>query len=141
MSHEARNAAILREAYRLWNETKGGSVEHWLSIIADDINFGSLAQGRVSAVAFTRQRHTREGVAGYLTELTRDWEMLNYEVDHFVAQGDRVVAIARTSWRFKATAKMIDTPKVDSWRFNADGKAVEFFEFYDTAEMFEATRP
>ena len=141
MSHEARNTAILREAYRLWNETKGASVEHWLGFVADEINFASLAQGRISAVAFTRQRHTRDGVAGYLSELTRDWEMLNYEIDHFVAQGDRVVVIARTSWRFKATGKLVDTPKVDAWRFDAAGKAVEFFEYYDTAAMFEATRP
>ena len=141
MSHEARNTAILREAYRLWNETKGASVEHWLGFVADEINFASLAQGRISSVAFTRQRHTRDGVAGYLSELTRDWEMLNYEIDHFVAQGDRVVVIARTSWRFKATAKLVDTPKVDAWRFDAAGKAVEFFEHYDTAAMFEATRP
>lgn len=142
MSQEERNTALLREAYHLWAESKGASADHWLALMADgEIAFGSLAQGRVSAVAFTKQRHSRVGVADYLRGLTTDWEMLNYEVDHFVAQGDRVVAIARTSWRYKATCKVVDTPKVDSWRFNADGKAVEFFEYYDTAEMFEATRP
>lgn len=138
MSQEARNTAILQEAYRLWAETKGGSVDHWLSIMADELKFGSLAMGRVSAVEFTRQRHSRDGVESYLRDLTSDWEMISYDRDHFVAQGDRVVMIGSTSWRYKANNRVVDTPKVDVWRFDAGGKAVEFFEYYDTAAMFEA---
>ncbi|WP_363348050.1 nuclear transport factor 2 family protein [Methylocystis echinoides] len=140
MSQEARNTAILQEAYRLWADTKGGSVDHWLSIMADEIDFGSLAMGRVSAVEFTKQRYSPEGVESYLRALTNDWEMINYVVDHFVGQGDRVVMLGRTAWRYKANGRAVDTPKVDAWRFNADGKAVEFFEYYDTAAMFEAVR-
>lgn len=140
MSLEARNTAILQEAYRLWAETKGGSVDHWLSILADEINFGSLAMGRVSALDFTKQRHTREGVADYLRGLTAEWEMIDYFRDQFVAQGDRVVMIGRTCWRYKKSGQAVDTPKVDTWRFDADGKVIEFFEYYDTAAMFEAVR-
>lgn len=141
MSEEERNTAILREAYAHWAETKGGSVDHWLSILPEDeIKFGSLAMGRVSALEFTQQRHSREGVEAYLRGLTADWEMISYDVDHFIAQGDRVVVIARTSWRYKPNRKVVDTPKVDTWRFSPDGKAIEFFEYYDTAAMFEAVR-
>jgi ketosteroid isomerase-like protein len=32
---------------------------------------------------------------------------------------------------------VVSTPKADSWRF-ADGKAVEFCEFYDTAQLRDA---
>ncbi|PPD40861.1 MAG: hypothetical protein CTY15_14335 [Methylocystis sp.] len=141
MSQEERNTALLREAYRLWADSKGASADHWLALMAGgEIAFGSLAQGRVNAVAFTQQRHSREGVADYLRGLVEDWEMIDYCVDHLVAQGDRVVALARTSWRCMATDKVVDTPKVDSWRFDADGRIVEFFEYYDTAAMFEAAR-
>ncbi len=52
MSDTVRNKQILQQAYRLWHETRGGSVDHWLSICADDIAFGSLAEGRPAA-AFT----------------------------------------------------------------------------------------
>ncbi len=138
MSQEARNTAILQDAYRRWAETKGGSIDHWLSIMADELKFGSLAMGRVSALEFTRQRHSREGVESYLRDLTRDWEMIHYHRDQFVAQGDRVVVIGSTCWRYKPNNKVVDTPKVDVWRFNAEGKAIEFFEYYDTAAMFEA---
>ena len=140
MSQEARNAAILKEAYRLWDEIKGGSVDHWLSLVADEINFGSLAQGRPDALSFTRTRHSRDGVANYLRELTQDWRMDYYAVDHFVAQGDRIVAIGRCAWRFKPTGKVVETPKVDVWRFNEAGQAIEFFEYYDTAAVIDGAR-
>lgn len=140
MSQEARNVEILNEAYRLWNETKGGGVDHWLSLIADQIHFGSLAQGRPDALSFTKSRNSRAGVADYLRELTQDWEMVYYAVDHLVAQDDRVVAIGRCAWRYKVTGKVVDTPKVDVWRFNEAGKAIEFFEYYDTAAVAEGAR-
>jgi ketosteroid isomerase-like protein len=139
MKTEERNVEILREAYRRWSDSKGQSIDHWLAILAEEIDFGSLAQGRVEAVAFTRPRQTREGVAQYLEGLTRDWEMLDYAVERFVAQGDDVVVLSRAIWRFRANAAVVDTPKADVWRFDAEGKAVSFFEYYDTAAMFAAT--
>jgi ketosteroid isomerase-like protein len=63
--------------------------------------------------------------------------MIEYRVDHFVAQGDRVVMVGHCSWRAKRTGKVVATPKVDTWRF-ANGKAVEFYEFYDTAQVHAA---
>ena len=45
MSDEARNVGILKTAYQRWSDTLGGSVDDWLSICAEDISFGSLAQG------------------------------------------------------------------------------------------------
>jgi ketosteroid isomerase-like protein len=32
----------------------------------------------------------------------------------------------------------VATSKADSWRF-ADGKAIEFYEYYDTAQLRDAT--
>jgi|APFre7841882630_1041343.scaffolds.fasta_scaffold35758_2 ketosteroid isomerase-like protein len=135
MAQEERNVAVVREGYRLWNESKGGSVDYWLSLLSPEINFESLGQGRVDSIAFTRTRRSRDEVARYLRELTREWTM---EVKEFVAEGSRVVAIGRMSWRNKRTEKLVDSPKVDVWRFDDAGKATEFYEFYDTAALIEA---
>ena len=35
MSDEARNVELLRKAYGVWSETRGGSADHWLEICAD----------------------------------------------------------------------------------------------------------
>lgn len=125
------NVAILREAFELWNETKGGSADHFLTIMADDVDFRSLAEGQ-KGIEFTERRSNKLGFVEYLTGLAETFEMIHYTVDEYIAQNDRVVAVGSTSWRNRATGKIFDTPKADIVRFK-DGKIVEFFEFYDTA--------
>jgi hypothetical protein len=52
MSDEASNVAILRDAYRQWHETRGGSVKQFLSIVDPEISFGSVPRG---ATPLTRE--------------------------------------------------------------------------------------
>jgi ketosteroid isomerase-like protein len=136
MAGEAQNVDILRDAYARWHDTKGGSVDHWLTIVADDINFGSLARG-LPEMAFARTYRNREAMGGYFKGLLSEWEMIHYTVGEFVAQGDAVFMRGSCSWRHKRTGRTVDTPKVDFWRFR-DGKAVEFYEYYDTARVVAA---
>jgi uncharacterized protein len=137
MSDEARNVAVLTEAYRRWSDSRGGSVDHWMSICAENIAFGSLVQGTAPGVAYMTEYSARDELRGYFEGLARDWQMIEFKVDQFVAQGNRVVMLGRCSWRNKHTGKVVKTPKADSWRFT-DGKAVEFYEYFDTAQVHAA---
>lgn len=137
MSDEAQNIAILKQAYADWSASKGTSGDRWIAIFADNFKFGSIAQGGHGAAYLTAYQ-SRDALASYFDGLTRDWDMLEYTTDHFIAQDDRVVMIGHCSWRNIRTGKVVSTPKADSWRF-ADGKAVEFYEFYDTAQLSAAT--
>ena len=136
MSDEANNVALLREAYRLWHETKGKSVDHWMNLFAEQIEFGSIAQSVQSAPYMTMYEN-KSALRGYFNGLNRDWEMLEFRTEHFVAQGDRVVMMGRCSWRARKTGKTVWSPKADSFRFAA-GKIIEFFEYFDTALMRDA---
>jgi ketosteroid isomerase-like protein len=137
MSQEAQNVGILKKAYADWASSKGGSADQWTAIFADNFKFGSMAQGGYGAAYLTAYQ-SRNELAQYFAGLARDWEMIEFVTDHFIAQDDRVVMLGHCSWRFKSTGKVVATPKADSWRF-ADGKAVEFYEYYDTAQLREAT--
>jgi uncharacterized protein len=139
MATEDDNVAILRDAYRRWSDQKGQDLNAMMDIVADDVSLRSLADGAPD-VGFTKRRSGKAEVLGYLQGLTSGWEMLSFDVDEYVAQGDRVVAIGRTAWRNKKTGKVADTPKIDLWRFR-NGKAVEFAEFYDTANVLAAAQP
>jgi ketosteroid isomerase-like protein len=139
MSDEARNVEILKQAYKRWSESKGASADDWLKICADNIAFGSLAQGAAPAARYLTAYQNRDTLRDYFAGLTRDWEMIEYVPEHYVAQGDRVVMLGRCAWRFKKTGAVVSTPKADAWRF-ANGKAVEFFEYYDTAQVFAAAQ-
>lgn len=110
-----------------------------MSVIHDDFRLTSLADG-APQLPFTSSRSGREQLLDYLHGLNRDWEMVFRDIDEFVAQGDRVVAMGRTAWRHRGTGKVSESPKVDVWRLR-EGKAVELVEFYDTASLYAAATP
>jgi ketosteroid isomerase-like protein len=133
MSDAARNVEILKEAYSRWRDTRGKSADHWMSICAPNIRFGSLARGMEKAEYLTAYDN-RDALAAYFEGLGRDWEMLEYVAENFVAEGDRVVMLGRCAYRHKGTGKVVTTPKADAWRFEGD-KVIEFYEYYDTAQV------
>ena len=139
MTNEIANVAALTTAYKLWNDSKGGSVDHWLGLLTDDVNFGSLAAGAVH-MAFATDYDNKQKLKSYFDGLRMDWEMIHFTVDEFIAQNDSVVMRGRVAWRNKRTGKVCNSPKVDYWRFR-DGKAVEFFEYFDTAGAQAAATP
>ena len=63
--------------------------------------------------------------------------MLDFTVGEFVAQDDVVVMRGTMAWRHRRTGKTFTSPKVDFWRFR-NGKAIEFFEYFDTAGALSA---
>jgi ketosteroid isomerase-like protein len=139
VSEQSENVAILRRAYETWAARKAADISCWVDIVDQDARLTSLAEGASSA-PFTRSRSGRSEIVEYLEELTKDWEMIFYRIDEYVAERDRVVAIGSTSWRNRLTSKIVTTPKIDIWRMKG-GKAVEFSEFYDTARLYAAAQP
>jgi ketosteroid isomerase-like protein len=137
MADEARNVDILKAAYRRWHDSKGHSSDEWLKICADNIVFGSLAQGQPAGARYLTTYSSRDALKDYFGGLARDWDMIEYIPEHYVAQGDRVVMLGRCAWRNKKSGKVVTTPKCDAWRF-ANGKAVEFYEYFDTAQVHAA---
>ena len=129
----------LRSAYREWSDSKGGSIDTWMALMADEIAFHSLAEG-AQGMEFSAPCHCHDEVRGYFARLLEDWEMLSFEMDKFVADDDTVVAIGRCAFKNRHTGKTSATPKVDIWTFK-DGKAVGVMEFYDTADAFAAATP
>ena len=138
MANPAQNVVTLKHAYRRWHETKGGSVQIWLDLVADDVRIRSLAGGAPGA-EFTREVRSKEGFRQYFTGLLADWEMIHYTTDEFIADGDRVAVRGSTAWRHRKTGRVIETPKADFFTFR-DGKIVDFHEFYDTAAMMAALK-
>src|SRR6202140_4448284 len=97
MTDEAQNVIVLKDAYDRWAESKGDSADHWTAIFADNIKFGSLAGGEYGAAYLTAYQ-TRDQLAQYFAGIKRDWEMIEYVTEHFVAQGDPGVSLGRCSW-------------------------------------------
>ncbi len=129
----------LRHAYRRWHETKGGSADEILALFDDKIEMRSVLGPDVPS-GLAGVRRTREQAAGYFAALAREWEMIDYVVDQFVADGEfgeDVVMVGRCSWRHRASGTVVDSPKVDIWRFEF-GKATRFTEMFDSLAFARA---
>lgn len=133
---ESRHVDSLRAVYRRWSETKGADSAPWVALMSDTIAFRSLGAS-APVIGFSRNGYSRADVARYFAELARDWEMLRYEVEQMIAEGDQVAVLASCSWRNRHTGKETATMKADFFRF-ADGHVVEFAELFDTAGAVSA---
>ncbi len=129
----------LREAYRQWHDTKGGSVETWFELLDDDVSMGATGGG-TPEMPFAKVNRGKSDARQYFEGLAKDWEMISFEPSDYIVDGDRVVVLSRCSFRFRATGKVAVSSKADFLRFK-NGKIVEFFEYFDTAAAFAATRP
>ena len=137
MTGALENVAKLRQAYRLWNDTCGGSVQHWLDLMAADVTVRSIADG-APGMAYTKANHGKAEAALYFAGVAA-WEMIHFTPAEFIAEGDRVVVLSTVAFRHRQTGKVAESPKADVFRFR-DGEIVEFFEFFDTARALAATR-
>ena len=137
MNNPSENIRILKEGYAKWNESKADSVDYWMGILAEDVQWRSIADG-TDSIDFARPCAGKSDVGQYFERVGGEWEMLYYEVDEFIEQGERIVALGRCGWKHRGTGQSVETPKADIFRMK-DGKIVEFFEFFDTAAAVAAT--
>ncbi|WP_422928919.1 nuclear transport factor 2 family protein [Singulisphaera sp. PoT] len=129
----------LKEAYAAWHETKGESVDVWLALMDEDIVLRSLAEGG-EGMEFSSTRRGLAEARRYFSELRDQWALISFIGDEFIVQDDRVVVLGQGVWRSRRTGKIADTPLAHFWKFRA-GKAIEYYEFYDTARAFAAALP
>lgn len=130
------NLETLRSAFDQWNETRGGSVETWLSLCSDNVAFLSSAMGR-KGLEFTEPCACKDDMRRYFTGLLSDWAMDHYTMDRFVADGDVVMCHGSTKWTNRQTGKSFDVLTSCTVDFQ-DGRIVRFIEHYDSAPIVEA---
>jgi ketosteroid isomerase-like protein len=138
VTQEQRNVELLRNGYGRWAESKGASIEEWLEIASDEMVLHTLG-GAAAAVAGPGARRGKAALRDYLEVIGQNWIMLDFAVQEFIAQGERVVVLSRSAWCSRLTGRQVEIDKVDIWRIR-DGKAVEFTEFYDTAGALAAAQ-
>lgn len=133
------NVAALREAYGLWRETRGGCADRILALFDERVEMRSVLASEIPSELAGVHR-SRAEAAAYFEALARDWEMLDYVVEQFVADGeygDDVVMIGRCAWRHRGTGAVVDSPKVDIWHFEF-GKVTRFTEMFDSLAFARA---
>jgi ketosteroid isomerase-like protein len=129
----------LESAYKAWNDKKGSTAEPWFDLMADLVDWKSIAGG-AQDMRFTRPHSTKQQVRDYFSELAQEWQMEFYHVRTFLVEGDKVAVIGECCWRHRKTGKIVHTPKLDLLRFQHE-RIAGFFEFFDTEQAIQATAP
>jgi ketosteroid isomerase-like protein len=130
------NVEALEHAYARWNETKGGSADEILALFDEQVEMRSvLSDALPSEIAGSHLSRAR--AADYFAGITREWEMIYFDVYQFIADGDDVVMVGRCAWRNRANGEEVDTPKVDIWHFE-NGRVTRFMELFDSLAFARA---
>jgi ketosteroid isomerase-like protein len=129
----SQHVDMLRTAYAAWAQSRGAGVDQWMSMLTDDAEVGSIADG-APGWEFTKGGTGKAAARAYLEGLTSQWEMIEFAIDEYVEQGDRVVALGRAAWRSRSNGHELRTRLAGVWGFRGD-QADRYFEFYDSAGL------
>ena len=85
----------------------------------------------ITATTYGGRREGKEGVAGFFTELLAAEDLLLFETQEFIAQGNRVAVLGLYRGRVRSTGGVAESAFVQIFTVQ-DGKITNFLEIYDT---------
>lgn len=97
--NEQENTRLAQQAYERF---KTGDIQSLLDLYADDVEWELPA---IESVPFTGKRQGRAAVADFFQAVNEAQEVLSFNPQEFIAQGDKVVVLGNYSWRVKATGR------------------------------------
>ena len=114
--------------------TKRPDMTPLLSLYSDDVEWHVPA---MENVPFAGPRRGIAAVRDFFAAVTEGLDVLQFEPHEYIAQGDKVVALGRYSWRVKATVREFSSDFAHVCTIR-DGKIVRFHEYMDTAAEIRA---
>ncbi|MBI2187372.1 MAG: nuclear transport factor 2 family protein [Acidobacteria bacterium] len=127
------NARIVKTIYDAFGR---GDVATILDALADRFEWHHRG---APAVPWGKTRTTPEEVRSFFGELNAAVEVLDLQVQHYVAQGDIVVALGTFRGRSRKTGKEFDDPWAMAWTLK-DGKVTGYRSYEDTEAIVSALR-
>jgi ketosteroid isomerase-like protein len=123
------NKQLIEQAYASFAQ---GDVPAALGAFADDIRW-TEADGYPLAGTYVGPQAVLEGVFMRLGEIGDEFAVLP---EHFVAEGDTVVALGTCAWKHKTSGQPASVRMVHVWTIEGD-KAVAFQQHIDTVRVRE----
>ena len=133
------NTATVRQVYENFEalgraRAKRPDLKPLLSLYSADVEWHVP---EMENVPFAGPRRGIAGVRDFFAAITESLEVLQFEPREYIAQGDKVVALGRYSWRVKATGREFSSDFAHVCTIR-DGKIVRFHEYMDTAAEVRA---
>ena len=130
--NEEDNVQTVKDAYLAFQD---GNIPALLDCLKEDVQWSSIGPPELIPMAGTRKG--RNQVKEFFDTLKSFEEVQSFRPQHFIAQGNRVVAMGECQARVRSTGISVTSPWVHVFTFR-DGKISEFRSFDDTAATVKA---
>lgn len=138
MSDAAEEAACTRNTLdtqsRIYGEYGRGNRAAVLDALAEDVAWHSIGS---AGIPWAGSYRGRAGVETFFERLDSAAQVIAYEVERVIAQGEWATVLVKVRARFPATGLEQEFASADVIRVR-DGRILEFREFYDTAAVLAA---
>lgn len=129
--NEQENTRLVQQAYENF---KNGDLPALLDLYSDDIDW---RLPKIENMPFFGSRKGRAETAEFFQSLAEAQDVLTFNPQEFIAQGDKVVALGDYLWRVKAIGREFGSDWAHVWTVK-NGKLVGFQEYADTAAASKA---
>ena len=117
-----------------------GDVPAILTHMADDMAFDNWSNNTVVDGGQVDYMTPRDGKAGAVAffEALQGVEFHDFRVTNLLGGGNQVAATVSLETMVKKTGKRVRDDMIHLWTFNADGQAIRFLHYLDTAKHIAA---
>lgn len=125
---------LVMQAYQFYKDKNINGV---LSLVDDKVEWVGPES---DYIPFAGQFHGKDQVAQFFSKLDQTQDVIAFEPQNFIAEGDKVAVTGISTWRVKATGLTYDNPWVHVFTVR-DGKIARFEQHAHTAAAEAAFRP
>ena len=129
--NEEANTEMVRRCYELFGD---GDISALMEYLSDDIAF---SVPEVENSPYGGIWYGREEVRTFFEVLALAEEVTDFEAREFIAQGDRVVVLGRSTATVRSTGRHYSTEWVHIYTIK-NNKIANFVTFFDTAAALRA---
>ena len=126
----------VRLVQRFYEHVSRRDLPSALTLMAPDVEW-SMPQ--IDGVPFSGSWHGRDGVEAFFRKVAETQEQVEFHVDEFIAQRDKVVVVGRFVMLVRATGRTSASRWAHLWTVR-NGEIVQMREFVDTAVVGAAHR-
>jgi hypothetical protein len=131
---EQENIQLIKEAYAAFSR---GDIPALLNTLTEDVDW--FTPGPPDILPYAGSRRGREGVAQFFAQLAEAEETELFEIQEFIAQGDKVAATGKYRGRIKASGQSYEGELAHIFTLKG-GKIARFHEYIDTTAAVELYR-
>lgn len=129
--NEQTNTNLVQQAYQ---SVGTGDVASLLNLLAEDV-FWQLPE--MPNVPFAGIWRGRQQVGQFFSRMAETQDILEFQPEEFIAQGNTVVALGKFTMHIKATGKHARSAWAHVWTFEA-GKVIAMREHVDSLAVNQA---